>query len=199
MTEAINSSYERIQQEAKGAGVKEWRQADKLRADLSGTYQSLKDDERYALEYKSSEAWKRYEETKTKVEQLAPQAREKMLRSAQSLERLSIPTPEGEGVVTKDTNKLLLTAHERGRLEGLVNRAQQSGRGPFKANPVDVLKPAYEQGLEQGGPGAALRCVLSTSLLGTGVWTSTPLWTAIARTVIAMRLTTHRLLACGRS
>jgi len=158
----IRQSYESVQQEAKGPGADEWRQADKLRADLSATYQSLKDDERYAPEYKSETAWQRYEEIKDKVEKLAPEARQKMLKSAESLERMSIPTPEGEGLITKDTNKLLLTAHERSRIEGLINRAERAAdKGPFKANPVDVLKTAYEQGLDQGGPGggATVRAV----------------------------------------
>jgi hypothetical protein len=161
MTEAVNPNYERVQQEAKGPGVDEWRQVDKARADLSATYQSLRDDARYTERHKAETAWKRYEETRVKVEQLAPEARKKMLRSAEGLERQSIPTPEGEGIITKDTNKLLLTAHERSRIEGLINRAEKSAKGPFKANPMDVLKGAYEQGLDQGGPGggATVRAV----------------------------------------
>jgi hypothetical protein len=41
MTAAINPSYEGIQQEAKGPGVDEWRQADKARSDLADLYRSL--------------------------------------------------------------------------------------------------------------------------------------------------------------
>jgi hypothetical protein len=163
MTEAINLSYESIQQEAKGPGVEEWKRADKLRADLSATYQSLKDDDRYAPEYKAERAWTEYEKAKAQIEQLAPEARQKMLKSAEGLERLSIPVPEGEGLITKDTNELLLTAHERSRLEGLVNRAEKvADIGPFKVNPIDVLKSAYEQGLDEGGPGggATVRAVI---------------------------------------
>ena len=162
MSEVINPSYEHLQQEAKGPGVEEWKRTDKLRAELSATYQSLKDDERYAPEYKSETAWAKYEETRAQVEQLAPEARQKMLRSAEVLERQSIPVPEGEGLIIRDTDKLLLTAHERGRIEGLINRAEKSAKGPFKADPMDVLKSAYEQGLEQGGPGggATVRAVI---------------------------------------
>jgi hypothetical protein len=162
MSEAINPSYEDIREKAKGPGVEEWRRADKARADLSGLYRNLSEDERYAPEYKAETAWTKYEETKAQVEKLAPEARQKMLKSAEGLERLSIPTPEGEGLITKDTNKLLLTAHERSRIEGLINRAERvAEKGPFKANPVDVLKAAYEQGLDQGGPGggATVRAV----------------------------------------
>jgi hypothetical protein len=162
MTEAINANYEDVQSQAKGPGVEEWKRTDKLRSDLADLYRSLSEDERYAPEYKAETAWAKYEETKAQVEKLAPEARKKMLRSAEGLERLSIPTPEGEGLITKDTNKLLLTAHERSRLEGLINRAEKSAdKGPFKANPVGILKAAYEQGLDQGGPkgGATVRAV----------------------------------------
>jgi hypothetical protein len=121
MSEAINPSYEDIREKAKGPGVEEWRCVDKTRADLSGLYRNLSEDERYAPEYKAETAWTKYEETKAEVEKLAPEARQKMLKSAEGLERLSIPTPEGEGLITKDTNKLLLTAHERSRIEGLIS------------------------------------------------------------------------------
>jgi hypothetical protein len=161
MTEAVNPSYERVQQEAKGPGVDEWRQVNKARSDLTSLYRSLSEDDRYAPEYKAQTAWAKYEETKARVQKLALEARQKMLKSAAGAERMSILTPEGEGLITKDTNKLLLTAHERSRLEGLVNRAEKSAGGPFKANPMDVLKAAYEQGLDQGGPGggATVRAV----------------------------------------
>jgi len=151
MTEAINPSYESVQQEAKGPGVEEWKRTDKLRADLSATYQSLKDDARDSEEHKAETAWAKYEEARSQVERLAPEARQKMLKSAEGLERMSIPIPEGEGLITKDADKLLLTAHERSRLEGLVNRAEKVAKGPFKANPLDILKAAYEEGGPGGG------------------------------------------------
>jgi hypothetical protein len=157
----IRQSYEQVQESARGAGVEQWREADRVRAELGELYRNLKEDARYSNEHKAETAWRQYELLKEKIEQLAPEARQKMLKSAESLERLSIPTPEGEGLITKDTNKLLLTAHERSRIEGLINRAQRAAKGPFKVNPVDILKRAYERGLDQGGPGggAAVRAV----------------------------------------
>jgi hypothetical protein len=152
-TVPIRQSYEDIQETAKGPGVEEWREADKLRANLSAAYQALKEDECYAEAYKSERAWAEYEKTRAKIEELVPAAREKMLRSADTLERLSIPVPEHQGLITKDTDKLLLTAHERSRLEGLINRAEQRAKGPFKAKPVDILAREYERGLHEGGPG----------------------------------------------
>ncbi len=162
MTEAVNPTYEDIQSQAKRPGTQEWRAADKARADLSTTYQSLKDDPRYNEEYKSQTAWAKYEQTKAKVEKLAPESTSEMLRSAESLERMSIPTPEYEGLITKDTDKLLLTAHERSRIEGLIARSEKAAdKGPFKANPVDILKREYARGLSEGGPGggATVRAV----------------------------------------
>jgi hypothetical protein len=152
-TTPIRQSYEDVQREAKGPGVEEWRKADKLRADLSATYQSLKDDPRYNEDYKPQIAWAKYEETKAKVEQLAPEAKAKMLKSADNLERLSIPHPEGESLSTKDTDKLLLTAFERNRLEGMLGRAESQAKGPIKRDPVDILRAEFERGLDEGGPG----------------------------------------------
>jgi hypothetical protein len=158
----LKQSYESVQESARGAGVEEWKRADKLRADLSATYQALREDARYTEEHKAETAWKRYEETKAEVEQLAPEAREKMLRSAEGLERMSIPTPEGEGLITKDTNKLLLTAHERSRIEGLLSRAKEiGGSSGFAQKPHAILSREYERGLNEGGPGggATVRAV----------------------------------------
>jgi hypothetical protein len=159
----LRQSYDDVQREAKGPGVEEWKQADQARSDLSATYQSLRDDPRYSEEHKAETAWAKYEATRAQVEQLAPEARQKMIRSAEGLERMSIPTPEGEGLITKDTNKLLPTAHERSRLEGLIARSEKAAdKGPFKSNPADILKTAYEQGLNEGGPsgGATVRAVI---------------------------------------
>jgi hypothetical protein len=158
----IRQSYDDVQREAKGPGADEWKQADKARDNLSELYWSLSEDDRYAPEYKSEQAWARYEETKAKVGQLAPEAREKMLRSAEGLERMSIPTPEGEGLITKDTDKLLLTAHERSRIEGLLNRAKEvAGPSGFAEKPRDILAREYERGVTVGGPsgGATVRAV----------------------------------------
>jgi hypothetical protein len=158
----IRPSYESIQQEAKGPGTDEWRQVDKARSELSELYRNLQEDERYAPEYKSERAWQEYGKVRGQVEQLAPEARAKMLGSADSLERMSIPTPEHEGLLTRDTNRLLLTAHERNRIEGLLDRAEKQGeKGPFKRDPHDILKAEYKRGLDEGGPGggATVRAV----------------------------------------
>lgn len=158
----LRQSYDDVQREARGPGVEEWKQADKARADLTDLYRNLSEDDKYAPEYKAETAWGKYEETRARVEQLAPRAREKMLKSAESLERLSVPVPEGEGLVTRDVGKLQLTAHERSRIEGLIARSEKAAdKGPFKANPADILTKEYARGLSEGGPsgGAAVRAV----------------------------------------
>jgi hypothetical protein len=165
-TVPIRQSYEDIQETAKGPGVAEWREVDKLRTALSSLYQSLKEDERYAEAYKSERAWDAYERTKARIEELAPAATEKMLRSAEGLERMSIPTPAGESLITQDTNKLLLTAHERSRIEKLLERAEKaSGKAPFRVKPDDILANEYARGLSQGGPGggATVRAVVEVA------------------------------------
>jgi hypothetical protein len=154
-------TYDDVQREATGPGADEWRRADKLRADLTNLYNTLREDPRYNEEYKAETAWRRYEEVREQIEQLAPEARAKMLKSAEGLERLSVPVPDNEPLATKDTTKLLLTAHERTRIEGMLTRAENA-RGPLKRNPHDILKDEYKRGLDEGGPagGAVVRAVV---------------------------------------
>src|ERR671921_2020950 len=87
-----------------------------------------------------------------------------MLKSAESLERMSIPRPEGESLLTEDTDRLLLTSHERSRIEGLMDRSREAAKkGPFgEQPPTDILKREYERGLDEGGPqgGATVRAVV---------------------------------------
>ena len=149
----IRQSYEDVQREARGPGTDEWRATDKARANLTELYRNLQEDARYAQEFKAERAWQEYEKVRAQVEQLAPEARAKMLKSADNLERLAIPHPEGESLSTKDTNKLLLTAHERARLEGMLNRAERQAKGPIKRDPMDILRSEFERGLDEGGPG----------------------------------------------
>jgi hypothetical protein len=160
----MTETYESIQGDAKGPGTDGWRAVDKERAALSGLYRSLAEDDTRTPEYKTEKAWAEYEKTKARVEQLAPEARRKMLKSAEGLERMSIPRPEGESLITEDTDKLLLSAHERSRIEGLMSRSKEAAaKGPFKAkNPTDILKREFEHGLDEGGPsgGAKVRAVV---------------------------------------
>jgi hypothetical protein len=158
------TEYESIQGAAKGPGVDVWRQVDKARSELTALYRSLAEDDTRTPDYKSERARDAYEMAGTRIEELAPEARRKMTKSAESLERMSIPTPEGESLITKDTDKLLLTAHERSRIEGLMSRSKEAAeKGPFGGKqPTDILREEYERGLDERGPsgGATVRaCV----------------------------------------
>src|SRR3712207_1628234 len=123
MTESINPTYDDVQREAKGRpGVAGWRRADKARADLTEFYRTLQDDPRISDLARSEKAWQRYEAVKAEVEQLAPEAKAKMARSAETALRQSIPTPESEGLLTTDTEKLLLTQGEQSRIYRQLDR-----------------------------------------------------------------------------
>lgn len=160
----MTESYESIQADAKGAGTSEWRTVDKERGALSGLYRSLAEDATRSDEYKAERAQEAYEKTRERIEKLAPEARKKMLKSAENMERMSIPRPEGEHLNTSDAERLLLTAHERTRIEGLMNRSKEAaGKSPFGGQPpAAILKREYENGLDEGGPsgGAKARAVV---------------------------------------
>jgi hypothetical protein len=196
----IRPSYESIQQEARGPGVEKCRRIDKLRADLTNLYNSLREDTRYTEEHKAELAWSEYEKVSPQIQQLTPEAHQEMLKNAEDLERQSIPTPEGEHIYTSDTNKLLLTAHKRSRLEGLINRVEKAAdKGPFKANPADSWQKSTRVGSVRAALGAVQRCVLSTSLPATGAWTSIKSWTPIASLAITTRLRMHSAAAYRRT
>ncbi len=160
----MTETYESIQSDARGPGVDEWRQVDRARSELAELYRGLAEDDTRTPEYKTERARDAYEKARARVEELAPEARRKMLKSAENLERMSVPTPEGESLVTKDTDKLLLSAHERSRIEGLMSRSKEAAaKGPFGGKqPTDILREEYERGLDEGGPsgGATVRAVV---------------------------------------
>jgi hypothetical protein len=161
MTEAIDSTYEDIQQKAKGPGVEEWKRVDKARSSsLPAYYRQLQDDPRITDLSRSERAWERYEVTRAEVERVAPEAKAKMVRSAETAARQSIPTPESEALITSSTDKLLLTQGEQSRIYRQLDRLE-SARGPLKRTPAQVLKGEYTRGLQIGGPqgGAICRAV----------------------------------------
>jgi hypothetical protein len=151
-------SYEAIQQKAKGPGIDEWRQVDRARAELVELYQKLSEDERYSSEYKSERAWEAYQAAKEKIEHLAPLSREKMLKSAETAERQSMPMPAEQGLISRDTDKLLLTDNQMMRITRLLERAAREARGPFRQNPTEILKREFARGLREGGPSGGALC-----------------------------------------
>jgi hypothetical protein len=155
--------YEDLREGATGPGAAEWKQADKARAGLTEFYNQLREDPRITDLARSEQAWARYEKVKAEVERLAPEAREKMTRSAESLEGLSIPVPEKEPLLTTDTQKLNLTQGEASRIYRKLDRAGGAVKGtPFAPDRASILKQEYAEGLATGGPkgGAVVRAVV---------------------------------------
>ena len=156
----MTGTYERIQQEAKGLGVEEWKRADTARGGLTEFYQKLQDDPRITDLARSERAWERYEAVRAQVEAEGAKARELSERSARTSERLSIPIPESESLTTTNTEKLLLTQGEQSRIYRHLDRIANTS-GPLERKPVQVLQEEYARGLQIGGPqgGAICRAV----------------------------------------
>jgi hypothetical protein len=165
------TTYEQVRAEAKSPGVDEWRKLDEERTRLLDHYEALQNDERYAPEYKAQSAWQRFEEVSGLIAELGPQAREKMLKSVESLERLSIPMPPEQSVRTSKMDQLALTQGEVRCITERINYVPpaverlraQGKKAPKTASPQDILREEYREGLDIGGPqgGAICRAVLT--------------------------------------
>jgi hypothetical protein len=156
-------TYEDLEAAASGKGGEKLRAINRARAQYSQLLADLKDDPKYAEEYKAETAWAKYQETKEFVEKTAPEAKADFERSARVAERQSLPMPESESVITKDPQKVLLTQNEHSRIRGNLERAGQIGKGtPFSPNTYDTLQQEYDYGMDVGGPrgGAICRAVV---------------------------------------
>jgi hypothetical protein len=167
----MNDAYSRLQSEAQGSpGYQEWVELDAARSKLSDFYATLQGDPKYSAAHKSAEAWARYEQTAARIAQLAPEARQKMLKSADGLERQSIPMPSEESINTRDMSKLSLTQGERSRIveridhvPDVIKRMQAAGKNtPRTPTAEQILREEYAEGLNIGGPlgGAICRAVV---------------------------------------
>jgi len=148
------------------------REAQAARHDLIRQYESLDSDERYTDEHRASRAWQAYDESKPLIEQKANAARQKLLESAEDLERSSIPFPGGQSLRTNNVELLSLTQGERARIvERLsyeppnIARMKAAGKNvpaSAGARPANVLREEYARGLDIGGPqgGAICRAVV---------------------------------------
>jgi hypothetical protein len=146
----MTETYEQLRDAASGDAGQAWRSADREESNLRALYRSLKEDPRYTEEHKAQKAWESYETAKEKiVAGSREKARESLKKQAQTAERLSIPLPDGEELITTDTSKLLAAQNEAARIIRKLERAGQSG-GPFRPNRVEALKEKYARGLEVG-------------------------------------------------
>jgi hypothetical protein len=161
--------------EAMNSGETLAREVGAVRRDLLRQYESLEGDERYTDEHRASRAWEAYDKAKGTIESKASAAREKLLESAEDLERSSIPFPGGQSLRTDDVQLLALTQGERSRIvERLgykhpsIERMQRAGkRTPSSAEdrPANMLRQEYARGLDVGGPqgGAICRAVIGVA------------------------------------
>jgi hypothetical protein len=95
VTEAVNPTYEDIQQKATGPGVEEWKRADRARADLSEFCRQLQDAPRISDLARSERAWERYEAVRAQVEEMSVKARDLNAGSRESCAVVDIARDNG--------------------------------------------------------------------------------------------------------
>jgi hypothetical protein len=157
----MTETYEQLRDAASGDAGQAWRSADREEGNLHALYRSLKEDPRYTEEHKAQKAWENYEIAREKIAAGSREkARESLKKQAQTAERLSIPLPDGEELITTDTSKLLAAQNEAARIIRKLERASLASpaRGPFRPTPVEVLKEEYARGLEVGGMEGGVIC-----------------------------------------
>jgi hypothetical protein len=155
----MTESYEQLRDQATGEGAEAWRRADHEQSKLRALYITLKEDPRYSEEHKAQQAWAAYEESREKIAGGHEKARELLAKQARSGERMSIPVPDGEGLITKDTTKLLASQNEASRIVRKIDRIANSAKGcPLKPDILDVLRQEYGRGLEVGGAQGGIVC-----------------------------------------
>jgi hypothetical protein len=156
----MTETYEQLRDAAGGDAGQAWRSADREESNLRALYRSLKEDPRFSEEHKAQKAWESYEVARERIVAGREKARKPLKKQAQTAERLSIPLPDGEELITTDTSKLLAAQNEAARIIRKLERASLASpaRGPFRPTPVEVLKEEYARGLEVGGMEGGVIC-----------------------------------------
>jgi hypothetical protein len=134
MTEA----YEQLRDSATGEAGEAWRRADREESNLRATYRQLQEDPRYSAEHKAERAWAAYERAAEKIAADRTKSRELLEKQVRNAERFSVPMPDGEGVTTTDTSKLLASQNEAARVVRRIDRMEAGAKGPFKPDRVAV-------------------------------------------------------------
>jgi hypothetical protein len=154
----MTETYEQLRDSATGEGADAWRAADREESNLRSLYRELKEDPRYTDDHKAEKAWRRYEASKEKIETGKVEARELLAKQARSAQRFSVPMPDGESLITGDTQKVLASQNEASRIIRKLDRLQASSKGPFKPDRMELLRAEYQHGLETGGVAGAAIC-----------------------------------------
>jgi hypothetical protein len=155
----MTETYEQLRDGLSGEAGQAWRQADMEESNLRALYRSLEEDPRYTTEHKAEKAWESYEAAREKIVAGREKARESLRKQAQTGERLSIPLPDGEHLITTDTAKLLASQNEATRIIRKLERSSAPAQaGPFRPNRAEALKEEYSRGLEIGGMQGGVIC-----------------------------------------
>ena len=134
----MNETYEQLRDSATGEAGEAWKAADREESNLRALYRELKEDPRYTYEHKAQTAWAAFERVKEKIVANKAKAREGLEKQARTGERFSIPRPEGEGLITTDTNKLLASQNEASRILRKLDRLARNRVGLFKPDREEV-------------------------------------------------------------
>ena len=161
----MTETYDQLRDSASGEAGESWRRADCEESNLRAAYQQLQEDPRYSAEHKAEKAWAAYERAAEKIDADRARSRELLEKQVRSGERFATPMPDGESLITSDTSKLLASQNEASRIVRTIDRREQSGKGPFKPNKIEILKQEYQRGLEVGDVqgGAICRGVLAAA------------------------------------
>lgn len=154
----MTETYESLRDSATGEAGEAWKAADREESNLHALYRELREDPRYTDEHKAEQAWQRYEAAKEKIAAGKEKARDLLEKQSRSGERFSIPLPDGESLITSDTNKLLASQNAQASIIRKLDRMDASGKGPFKPDRVEVLRREYGRGLEVGGVQGGIIC-----------------------------------------
>jgi hypothetical protein len=150
------------------------REVRAIRRDLLRQYESWDGDEKYTDEHRAEQQWAAYDKARPLIESKASAAREKLLESADHLERSSIPFPGGQSLRTDSVELLSLTQGERSRIvERLsyehpnIARMKAAGKNvptSSEERPANILREEYSRGLAVGGVQGGAICRAAISL-----------------------------------
>src|SRR5215212_11929332 len=147
----VEGAYEDIRDSTTGQAGSAWVNADKQEQQLLAYYDQLHNDDRYVEEHKSRLAWAKYDEMEEKINTAKARTKDLLLENAKAYRRQAIPTPDGAGLMTKDTDKLLLGQNERARIVSKLDRLDRSATGPMKPNHGALMREEYGRGMDLGG------------------------------------------------
>jgi hypothetical protein len=166
-------SYERLKNDTElvPRPVREqWIKADATAEGLIQSYEGILRNDELTDEAKQKRAQTLYQEKAPRVAAMRKEARDALLKAAESAERSSIPFVGGEGLTSSDTNALLASQGEADRIRRILER--RSDKSIFSNHSdSDFLTSEYKRGLKLGGVegSAILRgCLRAAAELGLG-------------------------------